>query len=391
MIGPKLDAEMAAINASQSEDLKRKLGLDRLRRDLTSGKNEEKKLREACEGFEAVFIDKLWQQMRSNVPQEGYLHSKEEKFYVGMFDKNLSEKLATSGGIGLADLMFNQLHEQLLEGSRSSRAVPKDPSELKPLHPERTPTNPLSAGEGIPLRRKPPLVVESAPATESAPLVAGPETEGVTVDRAEAQLAPKPVHAAPDAAKPASPVMADPAIMARAMSLAARIEYDHVRTAAGQSAQSAGRIAAADGAGVERGTLSWPALGTVTSEFGWRTDPVTGAREWHPGLDIAGREGDPVASCWGGTVVFAGERGRYGNAVVVEHPDGWHSMYAHNSRNLVREGQIVKAGEKIAEMGSTGDAPGTILHFELRQGEQAMNPEKVRETMQAKLPDDDNA
>lgn len=376
MIGPKLDPEMAALSASQSDALKQKLGLDKLRRELASGKTEEQKLRSACEGFEAVFVNKLWKQMRSNVPQEGYLHSREEKHYVGLFDQKLAEKLSSAGGIGIGDMLFEQLREQLIEGTRSSRAIRNPNQHMNSVEDPRREVR----AEGISLTRKPALNVISDPMEEGAKAPSASVAETIR----EPQVVASQVE---DIAVATAKPQASPELMAKAMQVAARIEYEHARRTAARSAGLVEPTANAE----SRGMLSWPALGRVVGEFGWRTDPVTGGQEWHPGLDISGREGDPVAACWGGKVVFAGERGRYGNAVVIEHPGGWRSMYGHNKENLVEIGQVVRAGEKIAQMGSTGSAPGTILHFELRQGEQAMNPERVKETLQAELPTDDNA
>lgn len=385
MVGPKLNAEAAMMQADQSEALKRKLGLDQLRRQLATGETEEKKLRKACEGFEAVFINKLWKQMRTNVPQEGYLHSREEKFYVGMFDQKLAEKLADSGGVGIGDMLFNQLREQLLDGSRTARTVRKSPEELNPLEmPERADA---AQASGIHIKKKPPLEVVSEPEEGGAARPAAPAPEPMR----EPQAVVDDAAVVASVKKDRLPAAAPPELMAKAMQLAASIEYQHARTSASAPPDLNAAATPASAAPVERGTLSWPALGTVQGEFGWRTDPVTGAREWHPGLDIAGREGDPIAACWGGKVVFAGEQGRYGQTVVIEHPGGWRSMYGHNQKNLVEIGQVVEAGQKIATMGDTGSAPGTILHFELRQGDQAMNPERVRETMQAVASADDNA
>ena len=92
-------------------------------------------------------------------------------------------------------------------------------------------------------------------------------------------------------------------------------------------------------------------------------------------MDIAAAEGDPVAACWDGTVVFAGVKGGYGNMVEVAHPGGWKSIYGHLRNYSVRPGDAVRAGGKIAEVGSTGRATGPHLHFELRRGETAVDPE----------------
>jgi peptidoglycan hydrolase FlgJ len=123
--------------------------------------------------------------------------------------------------------------------------------------------------------------------------------------------------------------------------------------------------------------LLWPLEGEISSGFGWREDPFTGARAWHAGIDLVAEHGSPVRSCWPGEVSFAGAREGYGETVIIEHPGGWTSLYAHNSRNLVEVGQKIRAGEVIAHVGSSGRATGPHLHFELRRKDGALNPLKV--------------
>jgi len=106
--------------------------------------------------------------------------------------------------------------------------------------------------------------------------------------------------------------------------------------------------------------LEWPLLGPVTSGFGWRE----GRR--HEGVDLAADYGAPVRAAAAGRVIFAGPRGTYGLAVIVDHGGGVATLYAHNSRLLVREGDAVRAGEPLALVGSTGRATGPHLHFEVR-------------------------
>lgn len=82
--------------------------------------DKEKKLREACEGFESIFIQKMWEQMRATVPKNGLLHGREEQFWQGMYDQELSKKMASAGGIGLADMMYDQLSRNLVSASRTT-------------------------------------------------------------------------------------------------------------------------------------------------------------------------------------------------------------------------------------------------------------------------------
>lgn len=119
---------------------------------------------------------------------------------------------------------------------------------------------------------------------------------------------------------------------------------------------------------VKPGTYIWPVQGVVTSKFG----PRWGKN--HSGIDIGCPEGTPIIAAAGGTAVFVGEKGGYGLLIVIQHPDGSFTIYAHNSKNLVKEGAKVKQGEKIALVGQTGRATGPHLHFEIRLESKAVDP-----------------
>lgn len=94
----------------------------------------------------------------------------------------------------------------------------------------------------------------------------------------------------------------------------------------------------------------------------------------HNGLDIAAPYGTPVYASAGGTVTLAGWFGEYGHCIIVRHPDGSEAVYAHNSRLMVSRGQTIKQGQKIAEVGSTGNSTGNHLHFEIRSNGAFLNP-----------------
>lgn len=117
------------------------------------------------------------------------------------------------------------------------------------------------------------------------------------------------------------------------------------------------------------------AQGIVSSAFGPRTDPLTGARRFHQGVDIAAPAGTEVKAAAAGRVIFSGWLDGYGNVVDVDHGNGWVSRYGHNQENLAREGDRVEAGQTIARVGSTGRATGAHVHFELRRFGVPVNPE----------------
>lgn len=112
----------------------------------------------------------------------------------------------------------------------------------------------------------------------------------------------------------------------------------------------------------------------VTSAFGLRSDPFTGENKLHRGLDLAAPAGTPVSAAAEGVVRFAGKRGGYGNVVIVAHPDGTETRYAHLRDISVKRGAQVDAGENIATVGSTGRSTGPHLHFELRRNGEAVEP-----------------
>lgn len=110
-----------------------------------------------------------------------------------------------------------------------------------------------------------------------------------------------------------------------------------------------------------------PVGGTVTSRVGMRIDPFDGVWRQHNGIDIAIPAGTPVRPVASGVVVYSGNRSGYGNTVVVEHDNGIITLYAHNSRILVAQGQPVTTESPLALSGSTGRSTGPHLHFEAWQ------------------------
>lgn len=124
-----------------------------------------------------------------------------------------------------------------------------------------------------------------------------------------------------------------------------------------------------------------PAEGmSLSSGFGYRRDPFTGAGAMHAGLDFKGAHGSPILSAAAGTVSFVGRKSGYGNVVEVDHGHGILTRYAHLSGFVARLGQMVTPGQAIARMGSTGRSTGTHLHFEVRVNGTAVNPRRFLES-----------
>ena len=122
------------------------------------------------------------------------------------------------------------------------------------------------------------------------------------------------------------------------------------------------------------GAMIWPLAGTVTSEFGWRIHPITGAQRFHSGVDIGGDYGQSIHAAQSGTVEYAGWISGYGNAVIINHGGGITTLYGHNQSLAVSEGQSVSQGQTIAYCGSTGNSTGPHCHFEVRQNGEPVSP-----------------
>jgi len=112
----------------------------------------------------------------------------------------------------------------------------------------------------------------------------------------------------------------------------------------------------------------------VSSRFGWRSDPFTGESKFHRGVDLRATYGTEVPAAAGGTVVFAGERGTYGNLVVMRHANGVETRYAHLSALEVKEGDVVEAGRAVGRVGSTGRSAAPHLHFEVLVNGERVDP-----------------
>ena len=134
--------------------------------------------------------------------------------------------------------------------------------------------------------------------------------------------------------------------------------------------QGSGDIMTPGFTGTGDGSLQWPLpiAGSITSPFGYRTDPISGESSYHSGTDISAPEGTPILAAAAGTVTIANATdswgGSYGYHVKLDHGNGMETLYAHCSSICVTVGQQVQAGQVIAYVGHTGRATGSHLHFE---------------------------
>jgi murein DD-endopeptidase MepM/ murein hydrolase activator NlpD len=140
------------------------------------------------------------------------------------------------------------------------------------------------------------------------------------------------------------------------------------------AAQRAAGIAGAPPSAGGLGNFSWPVTGTITSPFGWRTNPLGGGPEFHQGLDIAAPMGTAVTAAAAGSVIMAQWYGGYGNYVLIDHGGGYSTGYGHLSAIYVSVGQSVARGQAIGAVGSTGQSTGPHLHFEVRIAGKPVDP-----------------
>jgi murein DD-endopeptidase MepM/ murein hydrolase activator NlpD len=117
-------------------------------------------------------------------------------------------------------------------------------------------------------------------------------------------------------------------------------------------------------------------MGYYSSNYGYRVDPITGRSTFHTGVDLIAPPGTPVVAAAGGVVSTVAHVPEYGNIVDVDHDNGLTSRYAHLSRSVVRVGDVVMKGQKIALVGNTGRTTGPHLHFEVREKGIPLNPNK---------------
>ena len=223
MISSGIEVHLAAREADTSDLVRFKQQMDGLKDRLSGDTGDKaKKLRDACEKFEAVFISKLWKEMRNTVPKEGYLHSKHEDKYLSMFDREFAEKMAASGGIGLADMIYEQLSEKLKNTSRETLSGGVN---VKPLAAEPVPLD--RGGEPIALQGK---AEEGRTLEQWGGRTAELGNEAAADRSAEVAAAPSPMN--------------DVEVKARLETLARRLEAERIKSGLmgnGPSAREYGR------------------------------------------------------------------------------------------------------------------------------------------------------
>ncbi len=115
----------------------------------------------------------------------------------------------------------------------------------------------------------------------------------------------------------------------------------------------------------------------ISSKFGWRPDPFTGVRSYHTGIDLACPEGTPIRAAMNGKVAFVGWSNVFGNYIIVNHPNGYQTLYGHMASSHVKKGQNVTQATVIGLVGSTGYSTGAHLHFTVYKNGRLVNPSSV--------------
>ena len=120
----------------------------------------------------------------------------------------------------------------------------------------------------------------------------------------------------------------------------------------------------------------YPAAGRITSRFGIRSDPITGLRRFHNGVDLANAVGTPVVASMSGRVAMLGYNPNFGKYIILSHPEGFQTLYGHLDAFLVQKGQRVSQGQTIARMGNSGYSTGSHLHFSVFKRGEPVDPFK---------------
>ena len=153
-------------------------------------------------------------------------------------------------------------------------------------------------------------------------------------------------------------------------------EEDEIKALEAAVAEEKKRLAQEQGRKYDGGKFSnpCPSLVRISDEYGWRTHPILGTKQFHNGIDMAAPGGSPILAAYSGKVVSASYSSSMGNYIMIDHGDGLYTIYMHASKLYVSQGQEVSKGEKIAAVGSTGRSTGNHLHFSVRLNGEYVSP-----------------
>ena len=337
---------------------------------LSAEPKQQAELRQAAKQFEAVLLMQLTSALSgANNDDDDKLFGNDGGSGLAqqMFSEQLATTIADAGGIGLADVIFNQL------GGKT-----KQPAGLK-----QNMQTALAAVRDIKTNSTVQLTGEQIILGENS--VAATTVKNNLSDK-NASFAEN------DFAVVSASEMTDEAAASNAF---LNLNAKRILNEAGVKIQSAPvenslfratrprLVAEANNLNSETVSpktavqFQMPVAGRLSSDFGNRVHPVDHKVKFHKGIDIAAPRGTPINAAAEGKVIFAGWNKGYGNTVVIEHPDGKQTRYAHAEKLFVREGETVDAGQEIAAVGSTGKSTGPHLDFEILENNRQINPLEI--------------
>lgn len=325
-------------------------GLDQINSLVQSDKKPTaEQLKNAAQQFEAVLLMQLTSALNgtSGDGDEDSLFGSDAG--SGLAKQLFSEQMATvmskSGGLGISDMILRQLAgEKPLAGTGGIKSLNEVVSSVKGLKDAPIKIAPRTVETVKPLR-----------ASQAEPPAAG-SNEVEIVSTFEDDLRQNGLD------ESLKNLMLDGRV----------VNSTRARVVPGSPIVEAGGI---DNA-VREVQFQKPVAGRISSDFGSRFHPIDRRAKFHGGLDIAVPTGTAVKAAAEGTVTFAGRKGGYGNLVVISHPDGRETRYAHLASISVAAGDPIGAGQPIALSGSTGKSTGPHLHFEMRENGVAVDPRR---------------
>lgn len=317
------------------------------------------RLRQAAMQFEAILLMQLTSALNSttNEDDESLFGSDAGSGMAKqLFSEQMATSLAQSGGVGLADLIISQFGTETKTGAGKIKGLSEIVSSVKNLAGKESAAPKLLENHPLP------------PISER--LTAGDPNDAAIISTFEDDLRANGIDEA------TKNLMLEGKVV---NSTRARIVPDApVAMADNMSWPS-------NSAPLREIVFQKPAVGRVSSNFGTRFHPIDKTSKFHGGMDIAIPTGTPVSSAGEGTVVFAGRKGGYGNLVIIDHPDGRQTRYAHLSSISVAAGDPVSIGQPIALSGSTGKSTGPHLHFEVRENGKPVDPRLILSNVLPKL------
>jgi murein DD-endopeptidase MepM/ murein hydrolase activator NlpD len=360
-------------------------------RSTTAPSSSEEQARSAATKFEALLLTQLTSALgpSSLDDEDGMFRSDAGDLYRQMFSEQMASLMANNGGIGLSKTIMAQINKRLgtapkVAANGNERAL-SAMREIKSSAGEERPQNISNAArpKAAIARNQPSARIDnrmkfdeadSNVRTPETTLPANSSLDPVIISTANSENRPdnypetfvnvRLVPTSNEVTTSTRPRRVFPALPVETTPVAADAPLNVPAETISPSRST------------EPVTFRMPVRGVFRSNFGMRRDPINGKPRNHLGIDIAAPMGTPIGAVASGKVIFAGRQRGYGNCVILEHPDGRQTRYAHAQRLMVEVGQTVQAGEVIALVGSTGRSTGPHLHFEVMENGRRLDPLK---------------